>query len=116
MPEMEQNELEQLEMQCFQIVAQVGSARSCFLEAVDKAEQGDFEGAQQLLDEGDKQFCAGHETHRSLLQVEAEGRSLPFRIIILHAEDQLMSAETLRIVAVKLIAVYRKTAQLGKES
>ncbi len=38
-------------------------------------------------------FNAGHDAHMKLLQQEASGEELPFRIILLHAEDQLMSAE-----------------------
>ncbi len=100
--------LEELEHACFQIVALVGNARSCFLEAISKAEQGDFEGAQASIAEGDKSFNEGHSAHLALLQREANGEQLPFRIILLHAEDQLMSAEGFRILADTFIALYRK--------
>lgn len=103
----EQGRIEQLEMECFQIVAQVGSARSCYLEAITRAEEGDFEGAQRLVDEGNQMFNAGHDVHMGILQREARGERLPFRIILLHAEDQLMSAEGFRILSEKFIAVYR---------
>ena len=43
-----------------------------------------------------------------LLQQEASGEELPFRIILLHAEDQLMSAEGFRILAERFITVYQR--------
>lgn len=107
MTEDDQGRIEQFEMECFQIVAQVGSARSCYLEAITRAEEGDFEGAQRLVDEGNQMFNAGHDVHMRILQREARGERLPFRIILLHAEDQLMSAEGFRILSEKFIAVYR---------
>ncbi|HJG31405.1 PTS lactose/cellobiose transporter subunit IIA [Collinsella sp. An271] len=108
MAEDAQQTLEQFEMACFQIVAQVGGARSCYLEAISHAEGGDFEGAQKLIEEGDVAFNAGHDVHMGLLQREASGEQLPFRIILLHAEDQLMSAEGFRILAERFITVYRQ--------
>ncbi|HIU04726.1 MAG TPA: PTS lactose/cellobiose transporter subunit IIA [Candidatus Coprousia avicola] len=97
---------EQLELSCFQLVALVGNARSCYLEAIDLAEAGDFEAARVKLDEGDASFHEGHDAHMQLLTREANGEQLPFRIIVLHAEDQLMSAEAFRIIAERFIKVY----------
>ncbi|OUP09730.1 PTS lactose/cellobiose transporter subunit IIA [Collinsella sp. An2] len=98
---------ERFETQCFQIVAQVGSARSCYIEAISQAEKGDFEAARKLVQEGDTDFNTGHAVHMELLQQEADGIEMPFRIILLHAEDQLMSAEAFRILAERFINVYR---------
>ena len=99
---------EQFDLMCFQLVAQVGNARSCFVDAITHAEQGDFEGAQACLDEGDASFREGHQVHMDMLQREANGDGLPFRIIVLHAEDLMASAETLRIIAERFINVYKR--------
>ena len=104
MSEIKQEAIDQFEMTCFSIVAQVGSARSCYLEAITCAENGDFEAARKLIDEGNVVFNAGHDAHMKLLQQE----ELPFRIILLHAEDQLMSAEGFRILAERFITVYQR--------
>ena len=108
MSEIKQEAIDQFEMTCFSIVAQVGSARSCYLEAIACAENGDFEAARKLIDEGNVVFNAGHDAHMKLLQQEASGEELPFRIILLHAEDQLMSAEGFRILAERFITVYQR--------
>lgn len=97
----------EIEMLCFQLVAQVGSARSSFVEAINRAENGDFAGAEACFAEGDNTFSAGHALHAEMLKREGEGEQLPFRIIILHAEDLMMSAETLRIIAEKFVNVYK---------
>lgn len=106
--------LEELELACFQIVALVGNARSCYLEGIDLAEAGDLEGARAKLDEGDGSFHEGHDAHLSLLTREANGEQLPFRIILLHAEDQLMSAEAFRIIAERFIKVYETMNKEGE--
>lgn len=100
--------LEQFEMTCFQLVAQVGLARSCFVDAIARAEEGDLEGAANCFEEGDSAFHEGHDIHMGMLQREAAGEQLPFRIIVLHAEDLMASAETLRIIAEKFVNLYKK--------
>lgn len=45
-PQMESNEMEdmsKIDMACFEIIANVGSARSCFIEAIDLAGEGKIE-------------------------------------------------------------------------
>ena len=39
--------VEGLEMICFRIISNVGGARSSYIEAIQKAKQGDFEGARE---------------------------------------------------------------------
>ena len=39
--------VEGLEMTCFQIISNVGAARSSYIEGIQKAKAGDFEGASR---------------------------------------------------------------------
>ena len=41
-----------IESVCFQIISYTGAAKSCFVEAINEAEQGNFERAEELLCEG----------------------------------------------------------------
>ena len=52
---------EEVQLVSFQIIASVGTARSCYIQAIDCAERGDFEGAEKLIEEGEEQFRAGHD-------------------------------------------------------
>lgn len=44
--------MEGLEMICFQIISGVGAARSSYIEAIQKAKAGDFEGAEACMEAG----------------------------------------------------------------
>lgn len=44
--------VEGLEMICFRIISNVGGARSSYIEAIQKAKQGDFEGARECIRAG----------------------------------------------------------------
>ena len=104
--------MEGIELIAFQIIAAVGSARSNFVEAVRQAKIGEFEQAEKLIKEGEKFFLEGHKAHSTLIQKEASEAKSEVSLILLHAEDQLMSAETLKIVADELIEVHRELTEL----
>ena len=48
-------------------------------------------------------FVDGHHAHASLIQKEAAGEKSEFSLLLMHAEDQLMTTETLKIVAEEFI-------------
>lgn len=104
--------MEGLEMLCFQIISNVGAARSSYIEAIQKAKNGDFEEAQKLMESGQEQFMKGHEAHFELLQKEAAGTPVGGSLILVHAEDQLMSAEGFKIIATEMIENYKRIVAL----
>ena len=106
---------EGLEMICFQIISNVGGARSSYIEAIQKAKQGDFEEAAACMEAGQQQFLAGHEAHFELLQKEAQGQAVGGSLILVHAEDQLMSAEGFKIIAEEMIDSYKRITELEKK-
>ena len=106
--------MEGLEMTCFQIISSVGTARSSYIEAVRKARVGDFEGAEACIVSGQQEFLKGHEAHFELLQKETNGEPVGGSLLLIHAEDQLMSAEGFKIIAEELIENYRKMDALEK--
>ena len=100
--------MEELALKCFQIITAVGNARSCYIEAIQEAKKCNFDGAWELIREGEKSFIEGHHAHVALIQKEAAGERSEINLLLIHAEDQLMSAETFRIIAEELIAVHEK--------
>ena len=101
----------ELERISFRIIAAVGGARSSYIEAMRAARAGDLERADALIKQGDESFLGGHDAHTELIQREAGGDPVQMNLMITHAEDQLMSAETIKIVALELIELYRDRAK-----
>jgi len=95
------------ELISFQIISAVGTARSMYMEAIAEAKAGNFENADNLMAEGGQVFLEGHKAHASLIQKEASGEKIDFSLILMHAEDQLMSAETFKIIASEIIEIYK---------
>ncbi len=109
--------MEGQELIAFQIISAVGTARSSYIEAIQEAKKGHYEQAEKLIAEGDKAFAEGHDAHARLLEDEANGKGQPIGLLILHAEDQLMSAEAFKTIALEFIAVYKRLdGQEAKEA
>ena len=100
--------MEGIEMTCFQIISSVGMARGSYIEAIDLANEGKFEEAEAKIKEGEEFFVQGHTAHAELIQKEASGNRVEVVLLLLHADDQLMSAENFKIIAEKFIALNKK--------
>ena len=105
--------MEELELIAFKIISGVGTARSSYIEAIQAAKAGDYDRAEKLIAEGDESFVEGHDAHTGLLTREAnEGQGSAVSLLILHAEDQLMSAEAFKIIAQEFIDTHKRIEKL----
>ena len=100
-----------LELISFQIISAVGTARSMYIEAIQLAKEGMIAEAREQIVEGEKVFTEGHHAHAQLVQQEANGEKVEFQLLLMHAEDQLMSAEGFKIIATEFIDVYERMAK-----
>ncbi len=99
---------EQMQGAGFQIIATVGEAKSLFMEAIYKAKENKIEEAKELIKQGEEIFSNAHTMHFELVQKEAQGEDLPFSLLFMHAEDQLLSTETIKLMAIEIIDLYEK--------
>ena len=100
--------MEELEMIYFEMISGVGTARSMFIEAIQHAKAGNFDTAKASIEEGNNFFIEGHKAHAKLIQKEASGEPLAFSLLLVHAEDQFMSAETFKIISEEFIDLYER--------
>ena len=73
-----------------------------------------FDLAKAKIKEGDQEFVKGHEAHAGLIQKEANGEKVVPNILLMHAEDQLMSAETIKMMALEIIKLNQRLYLLEK--
>lgn len=97
-----------IELLSFQMISENGTARSCFIEAINEAKNGNFAKAEELMKEGDEHFIEGHRVHAELIQQEAQGEASQLNLLLIHAEDQMMSAEVFKIIAAELIDIHKQ--------
>lgn len=110
-------DVEALSMQAMEIVTYAGMAKSNFINALKQAKLGGAESALQSLKEGDHMMAQAHESHFGLLQKEVQTGEPQVSLLILHAEDQLMACETIRLLVTEFIEFYHQKSvwKGGKE-
>ncbi|MGY3763015.1 Lichenan-specific phosphotransferase enzyme IIA component [Granulicatella adiacens] len=99
---------EEMELICFQLIANSGAAKSSFVEAIQLAKKGFFEDANVKLVEAEEAFVEAHKIHAELIQKEAGGEKTEFSLLFMHAEDQMASTELVQLLAQELIELYRE--------
>ena len=65
---------EEVQLLGFEIVAYAGDARSKFLEALTAAQEGEYDKAESLIEEGNQCIADAHRAQTSLLQKSSRRR------------------------------------------
>lgn len=97
---------EQSQLVAFTIISYSGMARALVHEAMDAMRQGDFALADEKMDEADKQLVEAHKAQTDLLHQFANGVEIEIQIIMVHAQDHLMTTMTLKEMAEEMKKVY----------
>ncbi len=87
------------ELVSFGIIAHAGDARSYAYGALAAAKAGNFEEAAELLKQSDAAAVEAHHMQTDLLINEANGNKTPVDVLLVHAQDHLMTS----MLAVELI-------------
>ncbi|UFT99148.1 PTS lactose/cellobiose transporter subunit IIA [Radiobacillus kanasensis] len=91
----------------FQIILYAGNGKSSAMEAIQEAKEGNFERADELIQEASEELGKSHEFQTKLLHKEANGEQNQINVILIHSQDHLMTAMTVRDLAVEIIEIYR---------
>ncbi len=90
------------------IVGNAGEARSLAFEALRKAKEGDYEKAQEYLEKSKERSLAAHEMQTELICNEADGKGIEMNLLMVHAQDHLMTSMLARELIEEMIALYKK--------
>ncbi len=97
----------ELELTMIEIVALSGDARTKLLTAVKEAKEHNFARAQELVGEAQELLNDAHKSQTDLLTAEARGEVTTPTILLVHAQDHLMTTMLLRDTIDALIDIYR---------
>ena len=96
-----------LETIAMTLVGNAGEGRSSAFEALNEAKKGNFEKAEQLLKESQKRTLAAHEIQTQLICNEADGNKTEMNLLMVHAQDHLMTSMLARELITELIEIYK---------
>ncbi|OFK58132.1 PTS mannose transporter subunit IIA [Globicatella sp. HMSC072A10] len=104
--------MEGLELSIFNIISNGGNAKGLVYEAMEAAEKGDFEQADNLMKEADEFLTVAHQTQTELLQGEANGDKHDISLLMVHAQDHLMTSIEVRNLADLVIRMNKRLHDL----
>lgn len=107
---------EELVVKIFEMISAAGTARAKYIEAIRAAKTDNFEEAQGLINEGGECFVVAHKVHAEMIASEADaiestGEKSYVSLLLVHAEDQMMGAESFRLISEEFIDVYKKMSE-----
>lgn len=93
------------------IIAGAGDSRSYAMEAMQHARAGNFEEARKCINEAKTALVSTHEIQTELIQNEMSGVKTELTLLMVHAQDHLMSAVLVRELAEEIINLYQMQAK-----
>ncbi|MFD1064880.1 PTS lactose/cellobiose transporter subunit IIA [Oceanobacillus locisalsi] len=103
---------EEVQMLSFQMILHAGNARSDAMEALLLAKKGQFEEAAVKMESAGEAFTEAHQMQANLLHEEANGETTELSVILIHAQDHLMNALTVKDLAIEMIDMHQKINHL----
>lgn len=94
--------IERLSEVSLKIITYAGTAKSNYILALKSIKNGDESDYKAKMDLGDENFRQAHSFHIETLKEEAESLDPQVSMLLMHAEDQLMSAETIKFVITEM--------------
>ena len=91
-----------------ELVVNGGHARSKSMEAIKAARKGEIEFAKEKIKEANEALNKAHNFQTSLIQKEAAGEKVEISLLMVHAQDHLMNAMTVRDLAKEMISMYEE--------
>ena len=106
---MEKMQIEQLteEQISFQLILHSGNARSKVMQSLKTYREGNVEEADALLKQAEADLSISHDIHFQMVQKGASGEKTNFSLLLMHAEDHLMSTLTMKELAKEIIEIFK---------
>ncbi|MBQ6524444.1 MAG: PTS lactose/cellobiose transporter subunit IIA [Atopobiaceae bacterium] len=98
---------EELELTMIEIVALAGDARTRLLAAIKRARENDGVAAAALIEEAQGLLNDAHNAQTELLTAEARGEVTTPSVLLVHAQDHLMTTMLLRDIIDALLDIYQ---------
>lgn len=103
---------ETIQEMSFEIIGYAGNAFSYFYEAVEEMMEENKERAKELYNLGKKELTQAHKVQTDLLISEANGEKVNTNVILIHAQDHLMTTIMYERIAKQMIRILDKEARL----
>lgn len=98
----------ELEEVIFGLIMNSGEARSLAFEALQSAKNGDYEKAREYQSLANKKSIETHNIQTDLIQKEARGENTAVSLLMVHAQDHLMTSILAKELINEIIYLHEK--------
>lgn len=95
------------------MISQAGNAKSFAFEALTAIEKNDFTTAEKLLKKAKQELADAHQMQTKLIQSELNGTKIEKSLLLIHAQDHLMTAISEHQLISHLLRLVRKWQERG---
>ena len=100
--------IENLEETVMELIINAGESRSCAMQALYAAKAGKWEEVDGLLEESTAASKRAHHVQTQLIGLDEGSGKVPVNLVMIHAQDHIMTSMLARELIEELIAVHRK--------
>lgn len=95
------------------LIVNSGNARSKAMESISLAKNGEISAARAKCKESSESLSAAHKLQAEIIGQESEGAGGIVSLLIIHAQDHLMNALTIKELANEFIDMYELLGTKG---
>ena len=99
------------EMLIMHLIVDAGNARSFSMQAIQLAKEGKFAEAKANIEEANEALSKVHGLQTDLIQKEAQGEHTEINLLMVHAQDHIMTAMLARDLAREIIDLHELISQ-----
>lgn len=103
-----------IEQSIFEIIANAGDARDLTYQALDQVAEGNIDKATELINQAEETMNQAHNAQTMLIQKEIQGEKIDGGLLMIHAQDHLMTAIAEHQMAKRMLPIFAK--MLSKRS
>ncbi|WP_088042591.1 PTS lactose/cellobiose transporter subunit IIA [Bacillus sp. EAC] len=96
------------ETEIFTLILHGGNGRSSAMEAIQAAKKGNMDLAREKLKEANEAINEAHHIQTTLIQSEIGGNPTVISLLMIHAQDHLMNAITVKDMAKEFVDMYER--------
>ena len=91
----------------FEIISYAGEARTHAFNALAEAKKGNIKDAEELLKQANKSIALAHKHQTDLLFDEFDGKKAEVDLLLVHAQDHLMTSMLAIELLEEIIILYK---------
>ena len=97
-----------MESTVMELIINAGEARSCAMQALRAAKQGDWDLVDEQLTEASAASKRAHDVQTMLIGMDEGCGKIPVNLVMVHAQDHIMTSMLAREMIEELIEIHRQ--------